>query len=177
MYEDFRDSFGFAMDTLGMVGISTDLGGLSRDGVHGATAGDAFIPCAWRDAPGFVEAFAGSLATIQSGWGYGQHVYDALKNGESLEQLVEKHPELSDLPSRIASENSRLDQAQKKAAQWASQIASEAATLASAGIWSCDQCGLGSQHSKGFWWAGRHRELGVGSGGSNPRALRGRRWN
>jgi len=134
MYEDFRDSFGFAMDTLGMVGISTDLGGLSRDGVHGATAGDAFIPCAWRDAPGFVEAFAGSLATIQSGWGYGQHVYDALKNGESLEQLVEKHPELSDLPSRIASENSRLDQAQKKAAQWASQIASEAATLASAGI-------------------------------------------
>lgn len=125
-----KDIFDFAMDTIGFVGITTDLGGFNSDGSHGATANQAFIPCAWRDAPAAVEATTGFLAAVQSCWGYGADVLPRVKEAlanDTMGELLEEMPELEDLPKRIAEEN-------HKYATTMAKIADELTKAASAGI-------------------------------------------
>jgi hypothetical protein len=137
---DAKDCFDFAMSCLGFVGLTTDLGGLSTSGSHGAQAGTAFIPCAWRDAPAAVEATAAFLGVVQSGWGYGAHVYEAM---QSQDFDVEAHPELADLPARIARENEKFSNTMAKIAEEATEAAKTAIGLTSNVVWGLSALGVG----------------------------------
>ncbi len=117
---DVKGSLDFAMDTLGFVGLATDLGGFKQnigdtgkidpetgEKIFRATAGEAFVPCAWRGAPGEVEATAAFIGVLQGGWGFGEDVYKAFKD-DTIDELVADRDDLDGLPDRIAQANNKL---------------------------------------------------------------------